>query len=146
MQYKTTYLSSLFQLCFYSPQSILNVVFQNISWTYTLHHYFSYFHLQTVNYNVIRTGVITSVLLINFNFRLSDIKKDVHNYFYNYNLSFVDGYGDGPYMMESRNDVDVDTLALDDVSFLDPGYPNYDKETVTNLMIIGAGGIYLGKL
>lgn len=58
----------------------------------------------------------------------------------------MDGHGDGPYMMESRNDVDVDTLALDDVSFLDPGHPSYDKETVTNLMIIGAGGIYLYKL
>ena len=49
-------------------------------------------------------------------------------------------------MMESRNDVDVDTLALDDVSFLDLGHQSYDKETVTNLMIIGAGGIYLFKV
>ena len=76
--------------------------------------------------------------------RISDIKNDVHNYFYNYNLSFVDDVSEDGMM--ARSDVDVDTLALDELNLLKPENTHYDKETVTNLMIIGAGQQYFIKL
>ena len=46
----------------------------------------------------------------------------------------------------ARSDVDVDTLALDELNLLKPENTHYDKETVTNLMIIGAGQQYFIKL